>query len=185
MDEKDRFARIEELLDAGNYLAACLYIKDEKLNADNRHDLTGMIAMRILDDLATQKNREKITFLRSLLVWLFREIPGLSFVYREQLRYSTGASSPIGDVFRGLQWLGKSFSAGTPAGENSREKMDDVKQNVDDVIEGATGKSVQDHMNDFFSNPGGNVEDGLRKAAEFFSNLGGSGRPPKDEDENE
>lgn len=178
MENEERIGIIEGLLEEGNYLAACLHLKDGELDSADRYDLTGRVAIRIMNDLASQKNREKIMFLRSILVWLFKDIPGLSYLYREQLRLASGGANPLADAAKGLQWLSGLFSQGAGTGQSPRDTMEDIKQTVEDAAEGATGKSVQDQLNEMLSQAGEGVEEGIRKAADFFSSLGGGPKPP-------
>ena len=173
MNTEDRVFHIDELLSEGNYLAACLHLKDAEVGSDSRNDLTGRIAKRVIEDLASERNKEKITFLRSVLVWLFKDIPGLSSVYREQLRVSSGVPNPLDDLFGGLKVLRGLSNLGRGGASTAAE---DIKDNIDEAAERVRDGSAQEQFNEFLSRAGENVEEGIRKAADFFNSLGGN--PP-------
>ena len=103
MEKADIMEKVEGYLEEKNYLAACLYLKNEELPDESRYELTGEVAKYVVEDLASERNKEKILYLRSVLVWLFKDIPGLASVYREQLRLASGGPNLMRDFVRGVR----------------------------------------------------------------------------------
>lgn len=160
MDTSEILAKVEGYLEDKNYLAACLFLKNEEAPDDARYELTGEVAKFVVNDLAAERNKEKILYLRSVLVWLFKDVPGLASVYREQLRLASGGGNPIRDFVRGV----RTFTEFGSGGESFEEKVDDVADNLRPEV-------IQEKVKDFFSQAGANFDDGIKKAQDFFDNL--------------
>ena len=169
MTDEEVTGRLNELISAKNYIAAYLLLKDTEIAQAAKYDLTGRIVNGIIDDLTSEKNREKIAYLRSILVWIFRDVPGLSSVYREQLRLSSGGRTPVADFLKGI----RSFS-------DLNDKFDTIKDRVEEAADSPEVGDFQDKLKDFFSQAGVEVEQGLKRATEFFDNLNNTDSTPRD-----
>ncbi len=157
MDKEDIMFKLKGYLEDRNYIAASLFLKNEEIPDDTRYEITGEVAARVVLDLASEKNKEKILYLRSILVWLFKEVPGLAPVYREQLRLASGNLSPMRDFLRGVRNFADVTTGGT-----SEEVADNLRPEV-----------IQEKVKDFFSQAGVDIDDGIRKAQSFFDSLAG------------
>ena len=176
MEKEDIMFKLQGYLEDRNYIAACLYLKKEDIPEDIKYEITGEVASRVVDDLATEKNREKILYLRSILVWLFKDLPGLASAYREQLRLASGNQRFVNDILRGVRSFADAATGG--ASETVQEKAEEVADNLN-------LDEIQEKVKDFFSGAGVNLEDGVKRAQEFFDNLAGrrqnpSGDNPRD-----
>jgi len=90
----------------------------------------GDISRRILGDLegVPKSNTEKIVYLRTMLQYCFREFPGLSALYKEQLRLVHGKDDPIQEVLRNVQNV-SDFASGTSQVQDEAEKV--FRQGID------------------------------------------------------
>jgi hypothetical protein len=162
MEIDDVMFKLRGYLEEQNYVAACLFLKNEELPDDARYETTGEVAKRVIDDLALEKNKEKILYLRSILVWLFKDVPGLASVYREQLRLASDGPNVVRDFMRGV----RTFSDLATGGETVGEKVDDMTENL-------KPEAIQEKVKDFFSDAGLDIDEGIKKAQDFFDNLSG------------
>jgi hypothetical protein len=169
MTDEEITGRINELISEKNYIGAYLLLKDTEIEQAAKYDLTGRIVTDIIDDLTSEKNREKIAYLRSILVWIFRDVPGLSSVYREQLRLSSGGGTPVADFLKGIRTFG-----------DLNDKFDTIKDRVEEAADSPEVNDFQDKLKDFFSQAGVEVEQGLKRATEFFDNLNKTDAAPHD-----
>jgi hypothetical protein len=168
MEKDDIMFTLHGYLEDKNYIAACLYLKNEEIETEVKHEITGAVATRVIDDLSQETNREKILYLRSILVWLFKDVPGLATVYREQLRLASGSQAFMRDLFRGARSFVDAATGGTSesVGEKVEEAADNLRPDV-----------IQEKVKDFFSQAGVDVDDGIKKAQDFFDSLAGRNRP--------
>lgn len=171
MDYDDVMFKLRGYLEDQNYVAACLFIKKEEVPADARDEISGEVAKRVVDSLATEKNKEKITYLRSILVWLFKDIPGLASVYREQIRLSTDYPNMMRDFMRGV----RTFADVATGGES-----ESLGEKIDEAAESLKPDAVQEKVKDFFSDAGIDIDDGMKKARDFFDSFTGGRQAVKD-----
>ena len=164
MDKEDIMFKLKSYLEDRNYIAASLFLKNEEIPDDTRYEITGEVAARVVDDLATEKNKEKILYLRSILVWLFKDVPGLASVYREQLRLASGNPGLMRDFLRGVRNFADVTTGG--ASESMNEKAEEVADNLRPEV-------IQEKVKDFFSQAGVDIDDGIKKAQDFFDSLAG------------
>jgi hypothetical protein len=157
--------KLQGYLEDKNYVAACLFLKNEGMPEDALYEITGEVARKVVDDLASEKNKEKILYLRSILGWLFKDVPGLATVYREQLRLASGGSGIMRDFARGF----RDFADVTTGGA-SEEVADNLRPEV-----------IQEKVKEFFSQTGVDIDDGIKKARDFFDTLAGRKSSEKDD----
>ncbi|MBN1646689.1 MAG: hypothetical protein JW874_01535 [Spirochaetales bacterium] len=163
--------RYEQLLAEGNYIAAYSNLKEEKLERNERNELAGLMVNDILKDLDAQpakNNPERRKVLRSLLLWIFRDYPGLAQIYKSQIR--AGASenrnllSLLGD-------LSNPETAKERVSEEMDNLMDNVRQNLDDTAEDIKSGRAQDKVRDFIDQAETNIREGIRNLADIFESL--------------
>ena len=179
MDKDDMMFKIHEYLADKNYIAACLYLKNEEIPADTRYEITGVVAARIVDDLSVEKSKEKVLYLRSILAWLLKDVPGLAATYREQLRLASGNQAFMQDILRGVRNFADAATGG--ASESVNEKVEEAADNLRPEV-------IQEKVRDFFSQAGVDIDDGIKRAQDFFDNLAGrrekeTGGNPRDADD--
>lgn len=164
---------VKDYLKEKNYLAACLTLKNIEMDDIDKYELTGEVAKYVVSDLAAEKNREKILYLRSVLVWLFKDVPGLASVYREQLRMASGTPNPVRDFMRGVQTFSDLATGG---------KSVDVEEAVDGMSEALKPEAIQEKVKDFFSQAGVDIDEGIKRATDFFEAFGTGRKTGEDSD---
>jgi hypothetical protein len=175
MDYDDIMFKMRGYLEDRNYVAACLFLKNEELDEQVRYEITGEVAKQVVNKLAVEKNKEKVLYLRSMLVWLFKDVPGLATVYREQLRLASDSPNIMRDFMRGMRTF-----ADVATGGESEAFGDKVEEAADNL----RPEAIQEKVKDFFSDAGIDVDEGIKKAKDFFDGLAGN-RAPGDEPESD
>ena len=175
---------INRLLGENNYIAVGMLIRKSDIADGEKFEALGLAVSSVVDALSGEKNRERIVYLRSILSWFFREAPGLSHLYREQLRLIHGKSSAWQDfsnVFRFFKDLGgdTSKSEGATASD-TYEKAKDFSERLK-----GKGEDFQEQVKDFFAQSGIDLDDGIKRANEFFDNLPSRGSDTSDRDRTE
>jgi hypothetical protein len=164
MDYDDIMFKLRGYLEEQNYIAACLFLKKESLPEDARNEITGEVAKQVVDRLSVEKNKEKILYLRSILVWLFKDVPGLASVYREQIRLTSDNPNLMRDFLKGARAFADVATGG--GSEEFGEKVEEATENL-------RPEAIQEKVRDFFSGAGIDVDEGIQKAKDFFDSLAG------------
>jgi hypothetical protein len=172
MNQEEKRGYVGQLIDSGNYLAAIICIKE--LAEDYlKAELMGKLVNRITDEMntyTTRRNQEKILYLRSLLMWIFRDFPHLGRLYREQLNASQQPANPF-NLLNGLKNLGSAPLDRQEMAENLEDTVDSIKQNIEDATESVKNGEVEDKINDFFSQAGNEIKKGIKGLSDFFGNI--------------
>ena len=173
--------RIESLITSGEYVSAYLLAREEK---ELQQLYAGRIINAVIDDLSEtggRNARERKYYLRSVLLWIFRDFPGLAPIYRSQLREgSVTENTP--DLLKFLSMFASASTKTVPktpdeAAESVKEAMDGV---IDDIKTGRADEKVQD----FFEAAGEGLRAGIKGMSDFFDALAGT-RPESRDDANE
>ena len=161
---EDTRARVKRLIREQNYVAAQT-VANAYPDPDHRAELAGMVIEAIASELSQNRlPRERAVYLRSLLVWVFRDFPGLASIYREQVRIAAGQSTGF-DWLEGVRNMSdvasgrKSFEAGV------EDTVESVRRNVENA----------DEVRDFFSEAGKNISGALDEFGKVFRSMSGSG----------
>ncbi|MFW5716172.1 MAG: hypothetical protein ACOC0E_01865 [Spirochaetota bacterium] len=193
MREANPRAHLNRLIADRNYLGAQLYLKEAELEKDERDELLGALATALVDELSRTRrdDRERLVYLRSVLAWVLREVPGLGSLYREQLRSATGGGDMLSDLTRGLRNLGDVASGRKSVGEGFNDAADDARRNFEDATERMRSGESGARVNEFFTAAEKGIRQGLDQLGEFFRVLndeqaagpsGGAGQAPGDTD---
>jgi len=179
-------AEVKRLLDESNYVAVGMLIRNSTADEAERYEAVGLAVAAVMAELSVERNRERIIFLRTMLSWFFREAPGLSSLYREQLRMIHGRPSPwqdisniarfLGDLGAGAAGGGGSAGGAAPDAEETAERVRDFSERLRE-----RGEDFQEQVKDFFSQSGIDLDEGMKRANEFFDSISGR-RPPPDDD---
>lgn len=173
-----------------NYIAAYQYIKMTRPPEPEFSEHAGELASAIIAELGKTNKREepdRVVFLRSILAWVFRDIPGLSTLYREQLRGSGGIGDPMSEVYRGVRNLNdmaygrKSVSEGiedafSQIRENVERVADQVRDRYNEYSRGGGARRPEeagdrpDPVNDLLRSAEKGITQGLKQVGEFFEN---------------
>jgi len=173
MKEANARANIMRLIGEKNYLGAQLFLKQVEVDEQERNELLGVLAAALVDELSAtrREDRERITYLRSVLSWVLREVPGLGSTYREQLRDREGRGDLLSDLSRGFRNFGdvargrKSFSEGV------EEAAGDVRRNLEDAGERVRSGEAGERTNEFLSSAERGIKEGLDQLGSFFRSM--------------
>jgi hypothetical protein len=161
---------VEELIEDKNYLGA--YSSLKSLDEDEEKVMAGLLVSALIKDLdkaRKEKRVEELHVLRSLILWIFRDYPGLSGIYRLQLRGENKA-----DLFKIFEDLGE-FAKKAASGVDMENTVEDVVENVkqkaqdlnEDIQSGEAGKKVED----FMQKASETVQEGIRHVDEVFKTM--------------
>jgi len=160
METEDLGRRIDELLREKNYIGA--YGRVQRLpDSDGlRSELTGKIANAVAEELAALRgqNPERQAYLRAQLAWVCRDVPGLSYLYREQTRSRA-------DNFDLLKSI-KDIASGHP-----EDAADRLKRGVEDVQESIASGEAGDKLQGLFKDVERNMRSGARQVGEFIDSM--------------
>lgn len=183
MREANPRAHLTRLMSDRNYLGAQLYLKDAELDDDERNELLGMLASGVVDELSRTRrdDRERIVYLRSVLAWILREVPGLGSMYREQLRQVSGSNDLLSQFTRGIRNFGDVAAGRKSVGEGFNEAADDARRNFEDVTDRMRSGESGDQVSEFLSSAERGIRQGLDQLGAFFRAMNEEGPPPPGE----
>lgn len=180
MREANPRAHLTRLISDRNYLGAQLYLREAELESEERNELLGMLATAVVDELSRTRrdDRERIVYLRSVLAWILREVPGLGSMYREQLRGASGGGDVVSQFARGLRTFGD-----VAAGRTSvSDAADEARHNFEDATERFRSGESSEQVNDFLSSAEKGIRDGLDQLGAFFQAMNEEREPRPGQD---
>ncbi len=183
-------SHFERLVRERNYIAAYQYIKMTRPPEPEFSEHAGALASSIIEELARTNKREeadRVVFLRSILAWVFRDIPGLSTLYREQLRGAGSGGDPMSEVYRGVRNLNDMANGRKSVSEGIEDAFHQIRENVERVADqvrdryneysrgGGTHGAEEsgerpDPVNDLLRSAEKGITQGLKQVGEFFEN---------------
>ena len=167
-DFKEKFI---QYLNEENYIAAYSNLRESKYSKMERNELAGILVndlIKELDAIPTRGKSEKRTMLRSMLLWVFRDYPGLAQLYKNQLRSN---DSDQRNLLTFLSDMRDPDKARERVGEEVDNLFDNVKQNLDDTADDIKTGRAQDKMKDFIDQAEHNIRDGIRNLADIFESV--------------
>lgn len=162
--------KFNEYLNEENYIAAYSNLKESGLSRRDRNELAGLMVRDIINDLEAlppKGHNEKKTFLRSMLLWIFRDYPGLAMLYKGQIR----SSSPDKSLFGLLNDLSDPEKAKERVAVEMENLADNVKQGLEDTADDLKSGRTQEKVKDFIDQAEANVREGIRNIAEIFDSI--------------
>ena len=171
LEYKDFKEKFLKYLDEENYIAAYSNLRESGLNKMDRNELAGLYVKDILekmDALPVRGASEKKAALRSFLLWVFRDYPGLANLYKGQLR------GHLSDRKNFISFIGDMKDPDTAKeriGEEVNNFFDGVKQNLDDSADDIKNGRAQDKVKDFIDQAESNVKEGLKNIADIFDSV--------------
>ncbi len=171
MNREEELDHIRDMINNGNYLGAGRRILNLHEGEPERDDLLGEMAMAAVDELnnlSPRSNGEKIYYLRSVLAWIFREVPGLSFLYRDQLKYSNPGIESVFDFFKKRTHFP---SSPEDAVETVKETVENIKQTVDDASEKISKEDIRKTTDDILQQAEKGIKDGVNMVSDFLKSM--------------
>ena len=184
MKEANPRAHLQRLITDRNYLGAQLFLQKSDVEADERDELMGMLATAVVDELSKTRrdDRERIMFLRSILAWILREIPGLGSLYREQLRATQQTNGLLPEIGRGFRNFTDVATGKKSVSEGITEAADDTRRAFEDATDRMRTEQPRERVNEFLSAAEDGIKSGLDQLGSFFRALneseGGNGGGP-------
>ncbi len=163
-------ARVSRLIEERNFLGAQLFLKEAEIGEDERSELLGVLATAVVDELSRtrREDRERLAYLRSVLAWILREVPGLGGLYREQLREVSGSTDAFADLRRGLRSFGDMAAGRKSVSEGLSEASDEARRRFDDAAEQLRSGEPSEDVADFLSAAEKGIRGGLDQLSALF-----------------
>ncbi|MFW5685187.1 MAG: hypothetical protein ACOC0O_00895 [Spirochaetota bacterium] len=170
MKEANPRLHLNRLITDRNYLGAQLFLKEADLETDERNELLGMLATAVVDELSRTRrdDRERLVYLRSVLAWILREVPGLGSLYREQLRTATGSPDVLSEFARGVRSFGDVASGRKSMSEGVSEAAEDARRNFEDAADRFRSGQTGEGVNEFLGAAEKGIRQGLDQLGAFF-----------------
>lgn len=162
------------MIDEQNFVAAYMAVKQSGLSDVDRTEMSGQIVARIVDDLSRctrREERERAIYLRSLLAWIFRDIPGLSSLYREQVRLVHNRGDLATDMYQGLKNINDVATGRKGVSEGLEDTVNQVRQNLEDAAENFRTGDTSESVRSFMSAAETGLRDGLTQIGKFFEGM--------------
>jgi hypothetical protein len=173
MREASARAHVTRLIHESNFVGAYLYLKDAELEKEEHDELVGMLASSVAEEISSTRrdDKERIYFLRSILAWILRDVPGLSGLYREQLREQQGGNDLLSFFARGARNIGDVATGRKRVSDGIQDAADEAKRNLEDAAESIRSGETRDRLNQFFSSAQDGLRSGLDQLGAFFKEL--------------
>ncbi len=179
MREVNPAVHVSRLIGERNYLAAQLYLRDADVDAGERNELLGSLAGALVDELSLtrREDRERIAYLRSVLAWVLREVPGLGSLYREQLRVISGGGDVMSEISRGVQGLRDVLTGRKSVAEGFADTTEEVRRTLEEAGERLRDGESPEQMSEFLTSAERGLKDGLDQLAGFLRALNPDAQP--------
>lgn len=160
METEDLGRRVDELLRERNYIGAFGRVQKVPESDGLRAELTGKIANAISEELAALRgqNPERQAYLRAQLAWVCRDVPGLSYLYREQTR----SRAENFDLLKSIRDL----ASGRP-----EDAADRLRRGVEDVQESISSGETGDKLQGLLKDVERNMRSGARQVGQFIDSM--------------
>lgn len=173
MKEANPRAHVARLIEESNHLGAHLYLKDAELERGEYVELVGVLAGAVVEELSRTRrdDRERLHYLRSILAWILRDVPGLGSIYREQLRESRGGGGLLSSVTRGIRNAGDVTAGRKSVSEGFEDAAEDVRRNFESAADAVKSGEAGSQLNEFLSSAETGIRQGLDQLGEFFKTM--------------
>lgn len=175
MTTEERMKRIQDMISDGNYVAAYTAIKESHMDDLDRTELTGKLVARIVDELSRctrREDRERAVYLRTLLSWIFRDVPGLSTLYREQLRLAHRAEGDLASgIYRNFRTISDVAGGRKSVAEGFEETAEQIRAGFEEAAENLRSGDPAESVRSI-------VKEGLEQFGRFFESMN---QPPRRE----
>lgn len=162
------------MVEERNYVGAYMAVKQSGLAEIDRSEITGKMVSAIVEELGRctrRDERERAIYLRSLLAWIFRDFPGLSSLYREQVRIVHNRGDFASDMYQGLKNINDVAGGRKGVSEGIEETVSQVRQNLEDAAENFRAGDTGESFRSFVSAAETGIRDGLTQMGQIFEGL--------------
>ncbi len=189
MTTEERIERIKSMIQDSNYVAAYTAIKESSLEKLDRTELTGTMVARIVDELSRctkREDRERAVYLRTLLSWIFRDVPGLSTLYREQLRLAHRSEGDFATgLYRNFRTMSDVAGGRKTIAEGLEETAENLRTGFEEAADNLRAGDPSESVKSFMNAAENTIKDGLEQFGRFFETLNQqtAGQSERDDDE--
>lgn len=184
MTEKD-ILKVKEFLNTRNYLGAYMLLKEREGDSD-AIEYIGTSVNRIVDDLSDfARDKERVYYLRSILSMFFKEVPGLSAVYREQVRIGTDSFAPGSGIMKAFKDVADLSTGRKTPQEQIEETVEDVRTTIEDAADNLDGKKIENTVSDIFSLAEKGVKEGIKQMSGVIDAISRDRNKRDEDDEDE
>lgn len=163
---------IERLLREKNYVGAYLTLREERIDPRGRNEYTGRIVERVMAELSSGTiSPERAKYLHSVAGWIFRDVPGLASLYREQLRSPTTRTNLLGDLVDGVRGVGDVLSGKRSLPDEVDGVVQDAKERIADSVDRAARSAPAKGVDGFFDAASEGLRGGLERLGEAFDEM--------------
>lgn len=162
------------MVEKRNYVGAYMAVKQSALAELDRTEIVGEMVSAIVDELSSvtrRQERERAIYLRSILAWIFRDFPGLSSLYREQVRLVHNRGDIASDMYQGFKNINDVASGRKAVSEGIEETVDQVRQNLEDAAESFRAGDTSESFHSFVSAAETGIRDSLTQMGRLFEGL--------------
>lgn len=183
MTHQEIVASITRALDDKNFMGAYLLLRESSIDRAARYEYTGRIAATLVDELSRTRrdDRERIYYLRSLLAWIFRDVPGLAPLYREQLRAAAGGVDMLGGLARGVSNISDVAGGRKSVRDGIQDAADDAYRSAEYAADEFSSSETGEQVNHFLSAAEQGIRDGLTQLGHFFHAMNSVDQAPDGE----
>jgi hypothetical protein len=174
---------LERFIDEKNFIAAYLLVKDATVTRPEMFEYTGRIVSAIISEMGAGGSRsDKSIYYRSLLLYIFEEIPGLGRIYSRQLRIMEESKSSF-DLLSNLRSLVDASKDKEELKAKIEETFEGIKDTIEDTTQDIKDGTAQKKMDDFLYIAGEGIKEGLKQFSSFMRNVSESAREQQKDDE--
>ena len=179
MKEADPRQHVTRLIADRNYLGAHLYLKKTDLDPDERDELMGVLVGAVGDELSRTRrdDRERLIYLRSLLAWILRDVPGLGSLYREQLRAANGRADLMSEFTRGFRNLSDVASGRKSVEDGISEATEDARRGFEETAERFRSGESRENVDQMLDAAQKGIRQGIDQLGAFFRALNEASGP--------
>ncbi|TVQ22108.1 MAG: hypothetical protein EA383_16035 [Spirochaetaceae bacterium] len=175
MTTEERIERIKGMIRDSNYVAAYTAIKESRLDELDRTELTGSMVAQIVDELSRctkREDRERAVYLRTLLSWVFRDVPGLSALYREQLRLAHRSEGDFATgLYRNFRTMSDVAGGRKTIAEGFEETAENLRTGFEEAADNLRAGDPSESVKTFMNAAENTIKDGLEQFGRFFESL--------------
>jgi hypothetical protein len=161
----------KRLVSEKNFLAAYMLVKESTMQREESLEHTGNLVKAIIDEMAERGARgDKNVFYRSLLLFIFEDIPAFGRIYARQLRLLEESKSSF-DVLKNIRAIIDASNDKEELKAKIEETLSGIKEKIEDTTQDIRDGTAQQKMEDFFYVAGEGIKEGLRQFASFMKSM--------------
>lgn len=170
MDTQEFKSSFERAMAEKNFVGAYLMLRESPIEKALRYEYTGRIAATLVDELSRTRrdDRERIFYLRSILAWIFRDVPGLAALYREQVGVTRARGDLLGGFARGFANVSDVATGRKRMEDGFQDAAEDVRRSAERAADSFASSDAGGQVNEFLTAAERGIREGLGQLGNFF-----------------